>query len=90
MTCGKEINADVGRVTGDNDGNLPVCSRCWITPDNRSFQSDIRAIQAYFLDSGRRRDGADGPEHGRRRSGTDGTDNVAAGAGGTVPGGWDR
>jgi len=85
-TCGKSVDTDVGRVCGDNDNNLPVCARCYETPDNCSYASDVRAVDAYLVGSGHRRAEFDGDGEVGRAARDD--DRVAAGAGGIVPGGW--
>jgi len=46
--CGRKVDADIARVLGDNDGNLPTCRECRQPNSNNPTASDSRAAAEYW------------------------------------------
>lgn len=54
--CGSEISHRVSRVIGDNQGNVPCCSNCFVLPNGEEFTSDAHAVRNFIAEGkGRRR-----------------------------------
>jgi hypothetical protein len=47
LRCGASIETDTSRVVGDNDGNVEVCKRCWLTPNGGSYRNTTSAVTTY-------------------------------------------
>jgi len=59
LNCGKEIAPGVGRVMGDNDGNVECCADCRIGPGNEPYERDASALQKYRAGVGQWQDGGE-------------------------------
>jgi hypothetical protein len=56
LNCESSIDAEVGRVVGDADGNVPCCKHCATDRHGRgTFVSTTSAVRTHRIEEGARR-----------------------------------
>jgi hypothetical protein len=58
--CGERVDAEAGRVLGDERGVVPACPACWVRRQgDQTHASVYQAVLAYRRGSGHRKGAAD-------------------------------